>query len=99
MYYSKDYFNTLAPHIRMSDEMLETFPDFRQNPYYNQAVNEYEQKLINIHLKSTLAFLVIYRLKMLSKKIKEMKKNMSKNTNDKAMEKLYNLAIKALKDK
>lgn len=59
----------------MGKEMLETFPDFRQNPYYNQAVNEYEQKLINIHLKSTFAFLVIYRLKMLSKKIKEIKKN------------------------
>jgi glycosyltransferase EpsH len=59
----------------MGKEMLETFPDFRQNSYYNQTVNEYEQKLINIHLKSTFAFLVIYRLKMLSKKIKGIKKN------------------------
>ncbi len=59
----------------MGDEMLETFPDFRKNPYYNQTVNEYEQKLINIHLKSTFAFLVVYRLKMLSKKIKGIKKN------------------------
>ena len=54
--------------------MLETFPDFRQNPYYNQTVNEYEQNLINIHLKSTCMFLVVYKLKMLSKRIRGNKR-------------------------
>ena len=59
---------------KMGKEMLETFPDFRQNPYYNQMVNDYEQKLINLQLKSTIAFLVIYKLKMISKKIKDRKR-------------------------
>lgn len=54
----------------MAKEMLETFPDFRQNVYYNQTVNEYEQKLINLHLKSTFRFMIVYKLKMLSKKLK-----------------------------
>ena len=59
---------------KMGEEMLETFPDFRQNPYYNQTVNEYEQNLINIHLKSTCMFLVVYKLKMLSKRIRGNKR-------------------------
>jgi len=58
---------------KLGAEMVATFPDFRQNVYYNQAVNDYEQKLINLHLKSTLAFLIIYELKMLSKKIRSKK--------------------------
>lgn len=58
---------------KMGKEMLQTFPDFRQNPYYNQIVNDYEQKLINLQLKSTIVFLFIYKLKMISKKIKDRK--------------------------
>jgi len=57
----------------LGEEMVATFPDFRENPYYNQAVNDYEQKLINLHLKSIPAFLFIYKLKMLSKKIRSRK--------------------------
>ncbi len=55
---------------KMGEEMVATFPEFRQNPYYNQTVNDYEQKLINLQLKSTLAFMIVYKLKMLSKKIR-----------------------------
>lgn len=55
---------------KMGKEMVTTFPEFRQNPYYNQTVNDYEQKLINLQLKSTLAFMIVYKLKMLSKKIR-----------------------------
>lgn len=55
---------------KLGKEMEEAFPDFRQNPYYNQNVNEYEQKLINLHLKSTFVFMIIYKLKMISKKIR-----------------------------
>lgn len=58
---------------KMGKEMLKTFPDFRQNLYYNQIVNDYEQKLINLQLKSTIVFLFIYKLKMISKKIKDRK--------------------------
>lgn len=55
---------------KLGKEMKETFPNFRQNEYYNQNVNTYEQKLINLHMKSTILFLFVYKLKMISKKIK-----------------------------
>lgn len=57
----------------LGKEMVETFPDFRRNFYYNQNVNEYEQKLINLQLKSTLAFMIIFKLKLLSRKIRGRK--------------------------
>ncbi len=57
----------------LGEEIVATFPDFRENVYYNQQVNDYEQKLINLHLKSTLAFMVIFKLKMLSRKIRSKK--------------------------
>lgn len=55
---------------KLGEEMVATFPDFRQNSYYNKTVNDYEQKLINLHLKSTLAFMIIFKLKMISRKLK-----------------------------
>ena len=58
---------------KLGEEMVATFPDFRQNSYYQQNVNEYEKKLIDLHLKSTLAFVIIYKLKLLSKKIRNRK--------------------------
>ena len=58
---------------KLGEEMLEAFPDFRQNHYYNEIVNDYEQKLINLHLKSTFGFMIIYKLKMISKKIRGRK--------------------------
>lgn len=54
----------------LGEEMVNTFPDFRQNVYYKEVVNEYEQKLINLHLKSTFVFMIIYKLKLLSRKIR-----------------------------
>lgn len=56
---------------QLGKEMVETFPDFRKNPYYNEAVNDYEQKLVNLHLKSTFAFLIIFKLKMISRWIRK----------------------------
>lgn len=81
MFYRNTLFTYMQSNIRkdmgflraLGEEMVATFPDFRENPYYNQAVNDYEQKLINLHLKSTPAFLFIYKLKMLSKKIRSRK--------------------------
>lgn len=58
---------------RLGKEMVTTFPDFRKNYYYNQEVNDYEQKLINLQLKSTFAFMVIYKLKILLRKIRGRK--------------------------
>lgn len=58
---------------KLGKEMLETFPDFRENCYYNQNVDDYEQKMINLHLKSTIAFMAIFKLKMLHGKIRNKK--------------------------
>lgn len=61
--------------IRMlGKEMVATFPDFRENSYYKQNINDYEQKLINLHLKSTFVFVIVFNLKMLSRKIRSKKK-------------------------
>lgn len=58
---------------KLGEEMVSTFPDFRQNAYYLQSVNDYEQKMINLHLKSTAAFMFIYRLKQISGRIRRKK--------------------------
>lgn len=55
---------------KLGEEMVTAFPDFRNNSYYNQHVNDYEKKLINLQLKSTFAFMVIYKLKMLLRTIR-----------------------------
>lgn len=46
----------------MGKEMRETFPDFEQNRYYLQRVHEEERKLIAMQQKSTLYFMVYYKL-------------------------------------
>ncbi len=58
---------------KLGEEMVATFPDFRNNAYYNQSVNDYEKKLINLQLKSTFAFMVIYKMKMLLRTIRSKK--------------------------
>lgn len=69
-YMQSDFKKDMSFVKKLGEEMVATFPDFRQNSYYNQNVNDYEQKLINLHLKSTLAFMLIFKLKMLSRKIR-----------------------------
>lgn len=58
---------------KLGEEMVSTFPDFRQNVYYLQNVNDYERKLIDLQLKSTAAFVFIYKLKQISKNIRRKK--------------------------
>lgn len=58
----------------LGKEALETFPRFRENAYYLKEVNDYEQKLINLQLKSTYAFVFVYWLKQISKKMKSFRK-------------------------
>ncbi len=58
---------------KLGEEMVSTFPYFRQNSYYIQNINNYEQRLINLHLKSTFEFMLIYKLKQISKKIRRKK--------------------------
>lgn len=59
---------------RLGKEMVESFPDFQKNPYFEKEVNDYEKKLIRLHLRSTIWFLFIYKLKRISKKIKDKRK-------------------------
>ncbi|HJB91070.1 MAG TPA: glycosyltransferase [Candidatus Eisenbergiella merdigallinarum] len=47
---------------RMGDEMRAAFPEFMENPYYQQRVHAEEKKLIAIQQKSTTAFLLYYKL-------------------------------------
>ena len=46
----------------MGEEMKKTFPDFRNNKYYQSRVHAEERKLIDMHMKSTLYFIVYYKL-------------------------------------
>ncbi|MDE7334010.1 MAG: glycosyltransferase [Lachnospiraceae bacterium] len=43
-------------------EMRETFPGFMENPYYQQRVHEEERRLIGMHMKSALYFILYYKL-------------------------------------
>ncbi len=46
----------------MTKELLDTFPDFRSNHYYQERVGTEEKKLINMACKSALYFVVYYKL-------------------------------------
>ena len=46
----------------MGEEMKKTFPDFRNNKYYLTRVHAEERKLIDMHMKSTLYFVLYYKL-------------------------------------
>ena len=43
-------------------EMREAFPGFMRNPYYQERVHEEERRLIRMHMKSTLYFMLYYKL-------------------------------------
>ncbi len=42
-------------------EMRETFPGFMKNQYYQERVHQEERKLIRMHMKSTLYFMLYYK--------------------------------------
>lgn len=46
----------------LGQEMKETFPGFTENRYYEERVHAEERKLIRMHMKSTLYFMLYYRL-------------------------------------
>ena len=46
----------------MGEEMKKTFPDFRKNKYYLTRVHDEERKLIDMHMKSTLYFVLYYKV-------------------------------------
>lgn len=47
---------------KMGDEMREYFPDFMENTYYQSKTHPEEKKLIAMQQKSTLKFIVYYKL-------------------------------------
>ena len=46
----------------LGKEMRDTFPGFRDNSYYRERVHEEERRLIDMHMKSTLYFMLYYKL-------------------------------------
>lgn len=46
----------------MGEEMKAAFPDFMNNKYYEERVHGEERKLIAMHMKSTLYFMLYYKL-------------------------------------
>lgn len=46
----------------MGKEMRQTFPDFQDNPYYEERTHQEEKKLIHMQQKSTLYFILYYKL-------------------------------------
>ena len=45
----------------LGKEMKETFPGFMENPYYQERVHAEERKLIRMHMKSALYFMLYYK--------------------------------------
>lgn len=43
-------------------EMRETFPGFMENQYYQERVHQEERKLIGMHMRSTLYFMLYYKV-------------------------------------
>lgn len=47
---------------KLGAEMRRSFPDFQNNSYYQERVHEEEKKLITIQMKSTLCFILYYKM-------------------------------------
>ncbi len=47
---------------RLGQEMVETFPDFRENVYYKERIGAEEKKLVEMQLASTCRFICYYKL-------------------------------------
>lgn len=46
----------------LGKEMKETFPGFQNNQYYQERVHAEERKLIGMHMKSTMYFMLYYKV-------------------------------------
>ena len=47
---------------RMGQELRNIFPDFQNNPYYIQRTHLEEKRLIGLQQKSTILFILYYKL-------------------------------------
>lgn len=61
----------------MGREMKETFPDFMENPYYQERVHQEERKLIKMQVKSTLYFMIYYKVLWLYRNFRKKLKSVS----------------------
>lgn len=55
----------------LGDEMRSTFPDFQQNKYYEQRVHAEERRLIAMQQKSTLYFMIYYKVLWTYRKLRK----------------------------
>ena len=55
---------------QMKSFLMEYTPNFEQNAYYKQFMDEENQKLIKMHSKNTFVFLIYYKLLFLYRKIR-----------------------------
>ena len=46
---------------KMGNELKEAFPDFADNPYYQERVNAEQKKMIAMQQRSTAAFVLYYK--------------------------------------
>lgn len=67
------YINTLFSYIvskeriqlkfldKMKEGMVEEFPDFQENPYYQENYDEEQKRMVRYHMKSSLLFFTYYK--------------------------------------
>lgn len=61
-----------ASYVRkLGREMKECFPNFQENPYYLERVNEEERKFIALQQKSTIVFILYYKFIYFVRRIKK----------------------------
>lgn len=75
------YLNTLFSYMREGEDfdlrfiksigkgLIKEFPDFRNNKYYIERINEEEKKLTNLQLKNSFSFAIYYKLLTLYRKL------------------------------
>ncbi len=56
---------------KMGDEMKQYFPDFQSNAYYQERTNVEEKKLIAMQQKSTLYFILYYKMLWTYRKLRK----------------------------
>ncbi|MCD7807680.1 MAG: glycosyltransferase [Lachnospiraceae bacterium] len=54
----------------LAKEMQDTFPDFKNNPYYLKRINEEERMFMELLLRSPFAFLLYYKLKYFVRRLR-----------------------------
>ncbi len=55
---------------KLRSGIMQEFPEFRQNEYYRRFVDAETSKLINLHMKGSVLFLIYYKLLHIGRKIK-----------------------------